>query len=110
MLYLLKLLINNLGNPFNGSTFIGQMLGWQKRQDNYNKATEGVKDSTIEIGGKFYIDDVEQDKKFMTKKMINSEGKVVDRVYGAQVITTSTAEKEKAKYFRNCLTGIQQCE
>jgi hypothetical protein len=95
-----------ISNPFTGG-IIGSIFN---KQNNYNRATEGIKESSVDIGGKFYIDDVEQDKKFMIKKMINSEGKVVERVYGAQVITTSTAEKEKAKYFRNCLKGIQQCK
>jgi hypothetical protein len=98
MLYLLKLLINNLGNPFNGSTFVGQMLGWQKKQDNYNKTTEGVKDSTIEIGGKFYLDDVEQDKKVIFTGGYNQDGTwLKERVYGGIIVTSSKAEQEKKK-------------
>jgi hypothetical protein len=102
---------NNVVNPFNGSTFVGQMLGLQQKQNNYNKTNENAKDSNIEIGGKFYLDDVEKREKFTTTGGYDQDGKWKDeRVYGGTVITSKTAEKEKAKYFRNCLTGIQQCE
>jgi hypothetical protein len=72
--------------------------------------------STIEIGGKFYLDDVEQDKKFIVTGGYNQDGTWLDeeryggRVYGGTIITSKTAETEKAKYFRNCLKGIQQCK
>ncbi len=87
---------NNLGNPFNGGIF-------GKKQDNYNKAWDkNAVNSTIEIGGKFYVDDKESSPIF--RLMIDHKGQVVERVYGGEIIKCGyqgNNDAEVNKYLQN---------